>query len=146
MIILCFNIPSTVIICLISILLSSVMTRYVWIMMSWQEHTFWIGSLYFYEGNPQASVGFPSQRASNMDLGVMHFHVGCDLSYEDAMPWFIVVTWAPFYWHGLTLILAWISNYTHYNGWDEITNPFLNLNGAFIPHFTVHVIIYPCWD
>ena len=53
-------------------------------------------------------------------------------------------------------IPAWISNYTHYNVWDEITYPFLNFNGAtvevsewignFIPHFIGHVITYPCWD
>ena len=36
--------------------------------------------------------------------------------------------WAPFYQHGLTLILAWISNYIHYKLWDEITYPFLNFN------------------
>ena len=36
----------------------------------------------------------------------------------------------PLYQHGLTLIPAWISNYTHYNVWDEITYPFLNFNGA----------------
>ena len=30
------------------------------------------------------------------------------------------------------LIPAWISNYTHYNVWDEITNPFLNFNGAIV--------------
>ena len=35
---------------------------------------------------------------------------------------------APFYWHGLTVIPAWISNYTHYNVWDEIIYPFLNFN------------------
>ena len=50
----------------------------------------------------------------------------------------------------------WISNYTHYNVWDEINYPFLNFNGAtvevkewisnFTPHFTRHVITYPCWD
>ena len=38
--------------------------------------------------------------------------------------------WGPSYQHGLTLIPAWISNYTHYNVWDEITYPFLNFNGA----------------
>ena len=27
---------------------------------------------------------------------------------------------------------AWISNYIHYNVWDEITYPFLNFNGATI--------------
>ena len=32
----------------------------------------------------------------------------------------------PFYWHGFTLIPIWISNYIHYKGWDENTNPFSN--------------------
>ena len=32
----------------------------------------------------------------------------------------------------LTLIPAWINDYTHYNVWDEITNPFLNFNGATV--------------
>ena len=64
--------------------------------------------------------------------------------------------WAPFYLHGLTLISAWMSNHTHYNVWDAITYPFLNFNGATvevykwisncIPHFSGHVIMYPCWD
>ena len=62
----------------------------------------------------------------------------------------------PFYWPSLTLILAWISNYIHYKMRDEIRYPFPNFNGAtievwkwmnnFIPHFTGHVITYPCWD
>ena len=57
------------------------------------------------------------------------------------------------YWHDLTLIAIWISNYIHHV-WDEITYPFPNFNGAtvevpewirnFIPHFTKHVITYPC--
>ena len=65
-------------------------------------------------------------------------------------------TCSPFYWHGLTLIPAWICNHIHYKMWDEINYPFLNFNGAtvevwewisnFIPHITGHVITYPCWD
>ena len=53
-------------------------------------------------------------------------------------------------------LLTWISNHTHHNVWDEITYPFLNFNGAtvevwelisnFIPHFTEHMVTYPCWD
>ena len=43
-----------------------------------------------------------------------------------------IITWAPFYYRGLTLIPAWISNYTHYNVWDEIIYPFLNFKGATI--------------
>ena len=56
----------------------------------------------------------------------------------------------------IILIPAWISNYIHYKVWDEITYPFPNFNsctievwewiGNFIPHFTEHVITYPCWD
>ena len=63
---------------------------------------------------------------------------------------------SPFYWHGLTLNPARISNCIHYIVWDEITYPSLNFNGATvevqkwisntIPHFTRHVIPYPCWD
>ena len=41
-------------------------------------------------------------------------------------------TWGPFYYIGLTLILACISNYMHYEKWDEITYLFLNFNGATI--------------
>ena len=41
-------------------------------------------------------------------------------------------TRAPFYEHGVTLMPAWIINYTHYNVWDEITYPFLNFNGATV--------------
>ena len=41
-------------------------------------------------------------------------------------------TSGPFNLHGLTLIPAWISNYIHYKVWDEITFPFLNLNGATV--------------
>ena len=37
-----------------------------------------------------------------------------------------------FYWHGLALIPARISNYTHYNVWDEIIDPFLNFNGCTV--------------
>ena len=63
---------------------------------------------------------------------------------------------ALFYQHGLTLILAWISNYIHYKLWGEITYPFLNFNGCtvevlewisnFIPYILMDVITYPCWD
>ena len=31
-----------------------------------------------------------------------------------------------FYWHGLTLIPAWISNYIHYKVWDQINYQFPN--------------------
>ena len=54
-------------------------------------------------------------------------------------------TKGPFYWHFLTLIPAWISNYMPCKVWDEITYPFRNFNGCtvevsewmnnFIPHF-----------
>ena len=52
--------------------------------------------------------------------------------------------------------VAWITNYIHYNVWEEITYPFPNFNGYtveawewisnFILYFTGHVITYPCCD
>ena len=56
----------------------------------------------------------------------------------------------PFYYHGFTVILAWISDYIQNKVWGEITYPFPNFNvevwewiSNFIPHFTVYVITYP---
>ena len=46
--------------------------------------------------------------------------------------WSVRYTWVPFYYHCLTLISAWISDYIHYNVWDEITYPFLNFNCATV--------------
>ena len=53
-------------------------------------------------------------------------------------------------------VVVWISNYIHYNVWDEITYPFPNLNGSavevwewmsnFILHLTGHVVTYKCWE
>ena len=53
----------------------------------------------------------------------------------------------------LTLITVWTSNYIHYKIWDEITDPFLNFNGATVKilerisnsfsNFTGQVITYP---
>ena len=37
-----------------------------------------------------------------------------------------------FYWHGLTLIPALISNYINYIAWNTITYPFPNLNGCAV--------------
>ena len=63
-------------------------------------------------------------------------------------------TMCPFYYYGLTFTTTWISNYTCYRVWYEITYPFSNINGKtievwewisnFIPHFTGHVITYTC--
>ena len=39
---------------------------------------------------------------------------------------------APFTNNGLTLIPAWLNNYTPRKVWDEITYPFLNFNGCTI--------------
>ena len=37
-----------------------------------------------------------------------------------------------FYYYGLTLIPAWISNYIHYKLWDKLTYQFLNFNGCTV--------------
>ena len=56
------------------------------------------------------------------------------------------------------LLLIWLnlnpSSYIYYKVWDEIAYPFPNFNDTtvevwkwisnFIPHFTGHVITYPC--
>ena len=47
-------------------------------------------------------------------------------------PWSGIYICSPFYYHGLTLIPACISNYMPSKVWDEITNPFLNFNGATV--------------
>ena len=55
--------------------------------------------------------------------------------YSLFRPCWCIKTWtavAAFTKNGLTLIPAWISNYIHYNVWDEITYPFLNFNGATV--------------
>ena len=67
--------------------------------------------------------------------------------------WLLFIS-STFYYHGLTLIPAWICNWIHHKVWIEITYPFLNFNDAtveylewminFIPHITRHVITYPC--
>ena len=62
--------------------------------------------------------------------------------------------WAPLYYYKLSFILHWISNYIHYEMCHEFTHPFSNRcaveNGEWrrnlIPHFTEHVITYPCRD
>ena len=40
--------------------------------------------------------------------------------------------WDPFYYHGLSLIPAWISNHLSGKVWDEITYQFLNFNGVTV--------------
>ena len=69
---------------------------------------------------------------------------------------FVPTPRGPFYYHGLTLIPAWISNFIHCKLWYEIIYPFPNFNGCtvevwkwisnFISHFAGHVITYPWWD
>ena len=51
-----------------------------------------------------------------------------------------VEAWGPFYWHGLTLISAWISNYIHHIVWDEITNDGILLIGTLGTNFSVTLI------
>ena len=60
-----------------------------------------------------------------------------NVALELVDPWGLSIchenyTRAPFYWHGLTLILPWISNYILSKIWDEITYPFLNFNSCTV--------------
>ena len=62
----------------------------------------------------------------------------------------------PLCYHGLTFIPALMINYIHYKVWGEITYSFPNFKGCtvevwewisnFKPHFTGHVITYPCQE
>ena len=48
-----------------------------------------------------------------------------------------VITRGSFYYHGLTLILAWISNDMPSKLWDGITYPFPNFNGCTVDHWSL---------
>ena len=93
-------------------------------------------------------------------------NLACDQSISDPRLFSHMVRWtspmspyflsvAPFI-TGLTSIPGWISNFFHYNVWNEMTYPFSNYNGGtvqiwerisnFIVHFTGRAITYPCWD
>ena len=60
---------------------------------------------------------------------------------HDVIPWasvtakpisWLLVAWGPFYQHGLTSILVWISNHMPNKVWDKIAYPFPKVNGAII--------------
>ena len=53
-----------------------------------------------------------------------------DVPWDHVFGIVTVVIRGPFYWQGLTLIPAWISNYMPGKVWDEITYPFQNFNGC----------------
>ena len=58
--------------------------------------------------------------------------------------------WVPeapglYYWHGITLIPAWINNHKNSKVWYEINNPFSNLHGStveWINSFTLQLITH----
>ena len=67
------------------------------------------------------------------------------MSYEV----FIVSPCGPFYYHGLTLIKAWISNHMSSKVWDEIIHSPLKCGewiSHIIPQFIMDIITYPCWS
>ena len=71
------------------------------------------------EGNSPVTAEFPTQMASNVEKASMWYdHNGPQQVSADG----ITPAGAP----------ACISNYTHYNAWNEITYPFLNFNGATV--------------
>ena len=116
-------------------------------------------TLQLFSGNIKLSLSIIFQ--SYMDTGAVQV---VKVLPDGGQGWFyptqiilgLLMTWGPFYWHGLTSIPAQISNYIYHNRLDKITFLFPNFNGAtvevwewisnFIPWFTAHVITYPCWD
>ena len=100
-------------------------------------------------------VSIPVSRVTAMSLMLNVFNPPRE-GLDSRRTWLMVNSFAasgPIDEHGLTLIPACISNYTHYKVWDGITYPFLNFNCVnvevkqwicnSIPHFTVYVITYP---
>ena len=72
-----------------------------------------------------------------MEIDYVKIHKKHAHAHFAMIPWYSIdrlyfTLCCPFYEHGLTLIPAWINNYTHYNAWDEINYPFLNFNGATV--------------
>ena len=57
------------------------------------------------------------------DFARFEFHMNFGRMYCIA-----IASWDPFYWYGLALIPACISNHIHYTVWDEIIYPFPNFN------------------
>ena len=59
-----------------------------------------------------------------------------------------LVSWGPFYWHGLISTPAWISNHTPSKVLDTITNPFPNFNGSsvevweWISNLILHTVLW----
>ena len=52
----------------------------------------------------------------------------------------------PFYWHGLISIPAWMVDNIINCGTPLIIHSQTSWISNFIPHFTRHGIIYPCWE
>ena len=126
-----------------------------------------------YEGNSSVTGEFPAQSANyaeNVSIWWRHhvclkFWLGAILyiimtsasaqrSPTASAPVMMTTIWGPFYWHGLTLIPACISNHMLRKVWDKITHPSPNINGytvevwEWISNFTPHFIMdaITCWD
>ena len=81
----------------------------------------------------EAGQGQSPQNNRDLNLVVLHLWFKFyDPSFNGVMRQANDNTCGPFYWHGLTSIPAWISNYIHCKVWDEITYLFLNFNGATV--------------
>ena len=75
-------------------------------------------------------VSFSSRRRDLLTRESVRTHV----TYRKGLVLILghIVVHGPFYYHGLTLLSAWINNYIHYKVWDKISYPFLNFNGATV--------------
>ena len=85
----------------------------------------------------KVSADFPETLRPSIWLGIKQsVHVDCFLPICSLRPSIITIqTGTPGFlssFHGLTLILIWLSNYIHCKVWDEITYPFSNFNGTTI--------------
>ena len=98
--------------------------------------------------NPLPNVGKKQRKSRVYSLSLTNIKLCMCLSFR-IRP----VKWSPFNWYRLILSPARISNHISSKVWDEIINPFPNLNGCtvevwewisnLIPHFIMDVITYP---
>ena len=98
----------------------------------------WVGELRMLR--QKIKVVVPSQAIDDQDFRKNLVSFSLKINYS----------WGPVYYHGLTLIPAWITNYIHSMVWNEIGYLFPNFNGGtveawewisnFIPHSTQHIM------
>ena len=88
---------------------------------------------YFYNGNrtPIKTILYQNtQKIFTMETSFHHSNIRCGSSISGLRH--IILKSYTYYSIGFLVIPACISDFTHYELWDEITYPFLNFNGCTV--------------